>query len=304
MIPKRRSPVVPVRPFRSDDAEDLARLSAASARGESDFVLNPYWETKSELLAEFDRFGIAPERHLLVFESEDEPAVGMVGFLRNPDAPDAGLFCPIVIRRERGRGHGGELLRAALRLGKDELGIKVVAAGIGTRNRAGYALLTSYGFRPVRQHFLMRCDTKPAVARPPIEGVDFDAAKPDDAEAILEVYTACGFEGRSLERQRALLTDGQHAHTIARHGRRVVAFVELEMHWPRRNWVAYVGVTSELRDRGLGSALVAWALDRQFSGPTETALLLLSPANRTALRAYEKVGFRRHRLVDVLEKRL
>ena len=32
-----------------------------------------------------------------------------------------------------------------------------------------------------------------------------------------------------------------------------------------------------------------------------TALLLLSPANRTALRAYEKVGFRRHRVVDVLE---
>ena len=31
---------------------------------------------------------------------------------------------------------------------------------------------------------------------------------------------------------------------------------------------------------------------------------MLSPANRTALRAYEKVGFRRHRLVDVLEKNL
>jgi predicted GNAT family acetyltransferase len=29
---------------------------------------------------------------------------------------------------------------------------------------------------------------------------------------------------------------------------------------------------------------------------------MLSPANRTAVRAYEKVGFRRHRLVDVLER--
>ena len=32
-----------------------------------------------------------------------------------------------------------------------------------------------------------------------------------------------------------------------------------------------------------------------------TAMLMLSPANRTALRAYQKGGFRRHRLVDVLE---
>ena len=36
--------------------------------------------------------------------------------------------------------------------------------------------------------------------------------------------------------------------------------------------------------------------------PLVSALLLLSPANRTALRAYEKSGFRRHRLVDVLEQ--
>jgi predicted GNAT family acetyltransferase len=68
--------------------------------------------------------------------------------------------------------------------------------------------------------------------------------------------------------------------------------------------VAYVGVVPELRARGLGSALTAWALDRRFEAGAETALLMLSPANRTAVRAYEKVGFRRHRLVDVLEKNL
>ena len=84
----------------------------------------------------------------------------------------------------------------------------------------------------------------------------------------------------------------------------MVAFVELETHWPRRPWVAYVGVAPELRARGVGSALTAWALARQFEAGAESALLMLSPANRTALRAYEKVGFRRHRLVDVLEKSL
>jgi predicted GNAT family acetyltransferase len=83
-----------------------------------------------------------------------------------------------------------------------------------------------------------------------------------------------------------------------------VGFAELETHWPKRPWVAYVGVVPELRDRGLGSALVSFALARRFAAGAEHALLMLSPANRTALRAYEKVGFRRHRLVDVLERAL
>jgi ribosomal protein S18 acetylase RimI-like enzyme len=63
-------------------------------------------------------------------------------------------------------------------------------------------------------------------------------------------------------------------------------------------------VASDLRGRGVGSALVAWALEQQFEKGVVSALLLLSPANRTALRSYEKVGFRRSRLIDVLEKKL
>ena len=80
-----------------------------------------------------------------------------------------------------------------------------------------------------------------------------------------------------------------------------MAFCEIETHWPRRVWVSYVGVNPELRNHGLGTALVSWSLARQFESGAQTALLMLSPANRTALRAYEKGGFRRHRLVDVLE---
>jgi ribosomal protein S18 acetylase RimI-like enzyme len=103
---------------------------------------------------------------------------------------------------------------------------------------------------------------------------------------------------------QVVLEDGRHAHGVARSEGRVVAFVELETHWPRRVWVAFVGVAPQLRARGLGSALTAWALGRQFEAGAGTALLMLSPVNRTAVRAYEKVGFRRHRLVDVLEKTL
>ena len=292
-----------IRPFRPEDATPLAALAAACARGEGDFVLNPYWESEEELLAEFQRFGIRPEDHLLVAD-DDGDVVGLVGFLRRPRATAAGMFCPIVDRRHRGKGVGGELLRAAQSLGSQKLGIKLVTAAIGTRNRGGYSLLTSHGFRPVRQHFLMRCDSRPTVPPSPIADVSLELAKPADAEAILEVYATCGFEDRSLENMRAIVVDGRHVHAVTRSGGRVVAFAEIETHWPRRVWIAYVGVFQELRDRGLGSTLVAWVLARQFDAGAERGLLMLSPANRTALRAYEKVGFRRHRLVDVLEKRL
>jgi ribosomal protein S18 acetylase RimI-like enzyme len=68
--------------------------------------------------------------------------------------------------------------------------------------------------------------------------------------------------------------------------------------------VSFVGVAKPMRDQGLGSLLVAFALARQFEAGAHAGLLALSPANRTALRAYEKVGFRRFRLIDALEKPL
>ena len=292
-----------IRPFQPADAPALVELSAWCARGENDFVLNPYWESEDELFAEFERFGIEPSEHLLVADSGDGERLGLAGFLRLPKASAAGLFCPIVKRSARGHGLGGELLRAELRLA-EELEITLATAAIGTRNRAGYSLLTSHGFRPVRQHFLMRCERARLSSETPPADLALEVAKRDDADAILELYSVCGFGQRSRERMQAVQGDGRHAHGVARAEGRVVAFVELETHWPRRVWVAFVGVVPELRARGVGSSLTAWALARQFEAGAESALLMLSPANRTAVRAYEKAGFRRHRLVDVLEKNL
>jgi len=290
-----------IRAYRDRDAASLAALSAACTRGEGDFVLNPLWENEEELRAEFERFGIAPEKHVVVADAGDGEILGFAGFLRRPGADTAGLLCPIVARGGRRRGVGGEILRAAQNLAS-KLGIRLVTAGIGTRNRAGYSLLASHGFRPVRQHFFMRCDVRPSAPSPPLEGMTLELAEASDAEAVLAIYDACGFEPRNAGEMAAALCDGRHSHAVARRDGRVAAFVELDTHWPRRVWVAYVGVAGELRDRGVGSALVAWALEQQFDAGATSGLLLLSPANRTALRAYEKVGFRRARLVDVLEK--
>jgi ribosomal protein S18 acetylase RimI-like enzyme len=292
-----------VRPFRAEDAAALAALSASCAKGESDFVLNPLWETEDELFAEFERNGISPEDHLLVAPGPDGEVVGLVGFLRRPASLAAGLYAPIVARAQRGQGLGGDLLRAGLTLG-EKLGIKLVTAGIGVRNHAGYALLAGTGFRPVRQHFLMRLERRPKLSAPPLGDLEFARASPEAAEGVLALYEECGFEPRSLEDVQEVLRDPHHATVVALQSGRLVAFVELETHWPRRAWVAYVGVRKELRERGVGSALLDFALEREFERGAESALLLISPANRMALRAYEKSGFRRHRLVDVLERGL
>jgi ribosomal protein S18 acetylase RimI-like enzyme len=293
-----------LRSFRIEDAPALATLAAACARSEKDFVLNPMWEGADEVLGDFERRGIDPVEHLLVADDEAGALLGMAGFLRRPAGDLAGLICPIVSRRERGRGLGGELLRAAITRGLDQLGIKLATAGIGARNHAGYALLAGAGFRPVRQHVLMRCDERPKSLPPPVDDVVFEPARTTDADAMHAIYESCGFELRSLEATRSLIGGPRHAHAVAREREAVVGFVELETHWPRRPWVAYVGVVPGLRDRGVGSGLVGWALGREFDAGAATALLMLSPANRTAFRAYEKVGFRRFRVIDVLEKRL
>lgn len=295
---------MPIRPFRPDDATPLVALARASARGETDFVLNPLWESPEELLADFARHGIAPGTHLLVAESADG-VEGAVGFLRRPDATTAGLVCPIVASERRGRGLGGELLRAALRHGREQLGIELLSAAIGVRNRAGYALLTALGFRATRQHFLLRLAARPATPRRALApGLTFTGAQAVDAEGVLALYARCGFAFRNLDETRAALEHPLRDVAIARREDRIVAVVELETHWPTRPWVAYVGVEGGLRDRGLGSALVSWTLARHFERGGHSALLLLSPGNRTAVRAYEKVGFRRHRVIDVLERTL
>lgn len=235
----------------------------------------------------------------------------MAGFVRAPGSALAGLYAPIVERSQRGRGLWGELLRAALAHGAERLGIRLVTAGIGTRNHAGYALLAGFGFRPARQHFLMRLDAaaRPgggaAPSAPP--GLVFGRARPADTEGVLEVYAACGLPARSFSEMANAIADPLRAISVARETgerERIVAFAELETHWPARTWVSFVGVEAAQRDRGVGTALLGHALAERFAAGARSALLLLSPANRTALRAYEKAGFRRHRLVDVLEKAL
>jgi len=174
---------VKIRPYEARDSADVAAISATCARSEADFALNPLWETESELASEFARRGIDAASHLWVADAGDGEVLGFAGFLRDPGSAEAGLVCPVVVRGGRRRGIGGELLRATLEAGRDALRIRYTTAGIGTRNRAGYSLLSSHGFRPVRQHFLMRCTRRPAIATPPA-GLAFERAVDDDLDAV------------------------------------------------------------------------------------------------------------------------
>jgi ribosomal protein S18 acetylase RimI-like enzyme len=127
---------------------------------------------------------------------------------------------------------------------------------------------------------------------------------PADAAAIHQLHHECGLAPRTqADVERAFASEG-HGFAVARKDGELGAFVELDLHWPKRPWVSYVGVAPAHRDHGLGTALTAWALAQRFDAGAQSALLALSPANRTALRAYEKVGFRLHRVFDVLERDL
>jgi ribosomal protein S18 acetylase RimI-like enzyme len=292
---------MPIRRFRESDTGAVVQLSAACARSEVDFVLNPLWESEDEFRAEFERHEIHPEEHVLVAEGMSGEILGLTGFLRYPNAREGGLLCPIVAKSERGRGLGGQLLRAALEAGR-RLGLGAATAGLGTRNRAGFALLTALGFRPVRQHFLMRCDARPAVA--PANGFLLEEGKPEDAAAIHQLHLECGLAPRSLADVQRAFASSRHGFAVARRDGELGAFVELDLHWPRRPWVSFVGVATARREQGLGTALTAWALAQRFDAGATSSLLALSPSNRTALRSYEKVGFRLHRVFDVLERSL
>lgn len=292
-----------IRPFRGDDAAALAAIAAGCARNEADFVLQPLWETEEELFADFDRHGTDPEDYLLVAESDEGRALGMAGFLRFPQDPSAALIPPVVERAARGRGLGGELLRAALALGR-ERDVKLAIAALGSRNRSGHALLTAYGFRPVRQHFLLRCDGAGAPAGALPVGTNLEPARAADLPEIAELYAEAGFPERTPEAMRRAYDDGHHAHAVARLDGKVVGFVELDAFSSRRVWVSFVGVRRDLRERGVGTGIVRFALERAFARGAEHALLLLSPANRAAMRSYEKAGFHLHRVIDVLERGL
>jgi ribosomal protein S18 acetylase RimI-like enzyme len=148
----------------------------------------------------------------------------------------------------------------------------------------------------------MRADGEVAPAAPLPEGVAIGPASPADLGPIHAIYAEAGFPERSPEEMRTALEGGHHAHVVARARGEVVGFVELDAWSRRRVWVSYVGVRPALRERGVGAAMVRTALSRAFASGADHALLLLSPANRAALRAYEKAGFRRTRMIDVLER--
>ena len=47
-----------IRAFRPEDASALVAVAKSCARGETDFVLVPLWESERDLFAEFERHGV------------------------------------------------------------------------------------------------------------------------------------------------------------------------------------------------------------------------------------------------------
>ena len=265
-------------------------------------------DASSELFAEFERHGDRRPRSTCWSPTRATARrSACAGFLRFPGETAAALIPPVVARAAARQGRGRRAAARALDARPSALDVKLASAAIGSRNRAGYALLTAYGFRPVRQHFLMRCDDAArAAGHAAGRGSRSSAARPDDAGAILELYREAGFP-RAHARGDAPRPRRRPPRPRRRAPRRRGRGLRRARHPLARAavWVAFVGVdavAARPRRRLRAGALGAGA--RSSTRGARSALLLLSPGNRSALRAYEKVGFRRHRLVDVLEKGL
>jgi diaminopimelate decarboxylase len=138
------------------------------------------------------------------------------------------------------------------------------------------------------------------------EGVVIRPARPRDARSYVGFWKAIVDEGRFVRSEmvshplrfyRARFRDAhtdEEAQVVAVHGDRVVGhvYIQRERH-PVTRHVATLGiaVASDLRGKGIGSALLIEALDWAKSVRVEKIVLSVYPSNVGAIALYRKFGF-------------
>lgn len=98
----------------------------------------------------------------------------------------------------------------------------------------------------------------------------------------------------------AALTDPDKAVYAIRDAAGVAGFVVVDMRGLLSGYIQILGVRSDCRGQGLGSALVRWAEDRIFRD-SPNVFICVSSFNAGARRLYERLGFQ---VVGVLRELL
>jgi GNAT superfamily N-acetyltransferase len=279
-----------LRSFRRDDADQVVALSRQASARPEEHVGNPIWASREELESEISDWD-PPATETLLVADDGEAVVGVGGVEAGGGSPDvADLFGPVVAKKAQGRRLGSRLLAESIGLARAH-GASVLDAAIGTRNRRGRVLLERNGFsrRGSAQAFyaLRPQDHRPVAASP--AGLTVRQAGAADEGPVFALYGECFPDGRFPEDWlRAGVQEG--SAYLAELDGAPVAFLTIDR---ADRWIYLVGVTEDVRGRGIGGFLLSRALEAYWAKHPGEALGLATEAGNTpAIRLYRGQGFR------------
>ena len=198
------------------------------------------------------------------------------------------IWGPVVNRAFTRNGIGTFLLQEAKQAVRDS-GYESIRTNIDTRNRGARSFFLGKGM----SHWMKNCvyernllSAVPAT----IGGVSI--AKHGDHSEVEDILAECfpdsnHWQKPLIERER----EGYRHHILQDSGNIVgAAAVRVTT---GRTWLSLIGVRSEHRGKGLGQQLLAGLLHNEHAhGATRIGLEVLEN-NRTAIRVYESLGFKK-----------
>ncbi len=243
--------------------------------------------------------------------------VGAVAFRAGERRVELGPWGPAVLPAWRGRGVGRALVEAAAAGRPLRYVMRFVAARQGAiAARPFLRAYVRWGFRrDLRLAMLARLEPGSA-AEPMVPGLSFHAEA--DLKVIFPLYdeifrTSHDPEAAALtpaERRQWLeqTRQGARGHSppdmwqVAMLGGSPAGLLIMTRQTPGRCFVADLGVLPALRGRGLGAALCARAARLARAAGASELALMVSGANRPAIRLYRRFGYRTAAVLAVAER--
>ncbi len=287
-----------LRSFRARDRDAVLELSRLALARRELHVGNPAWSSRDELESELADWDPPAEETLLVAEDRRR-VVGLGGVELPKGFAHAELFGPLIAPEAQGHGIGRDLLAASIERAR-RAPVTSLVGSVGTRNASGRVLLERHGFRPrgrpTATFRLTRAEHRPPAGAP--AGVVLRLAGEEDLDAALELYRECFPEGRFPDAVWRENLAGETVYAAEVEGR-MVAILNID---PHDRWMYHVGVTESERNRGIGSALLGWALEHYWERhPDETLGLDVTADNLPAIRLYRRQGFAPWLVLQTLE---
>ncbi len=156
-------------------------------------------------------------------------------------------------------------------------------------------VLIAHAFEVMRDWIRMELaelpDEAQAAAMP--EGFSLRDARIDDAEAIVEVEAvAYSMSWLTPEVVRRSVDQGTLFRVLEDVStRRAVGFLRLRADRPSEGYISDIALSPEYQRRGLGEAMMRWALARFRDDGLRSAALTVSTDNGPAIALYRKLGF-------------